>query len=118
MYDTWIRIHLTLAHALALQGNNRSFEVLNKLFNIIEKHKVNDYQLHCKAKLTLALANTMQGNFETSNNLLEDIERNYKDKVMDGETISRMNLFSIINRFMTKQYDQLQEILFEAVTFC
>lgn len=117
LYDTWIRIHLTLAHALALQGNNRSFEVLNKLFNIIEKHKVNDYQLHCKAKLTLALANTMQGNFETSNNLLEDIERNYKDKVMDGETISRMNLISIINRFMTKQYDQLQEILFESVTF-
>lgn len=117
IYETWLRVYLVLATALALQGNDRSFEILTILFDIIEKHKISDSLFICKTKLVLAYANTMKGDFSTSDNILEDINRIYREDVMDSETISRWNLIFIINKFMRKQYDGLQEILFDAVTF-
>lgn len=117
LYDTWLRTYLELATALSLQGNDRSFEILTILFEIIDKHKINDPLLICKTKLVLAYANTMKGDFRTSDNILEDIDRIYRTDVMDSETISRWNLISIVNKFMQKKYDGLQENLFEAVTF-
>lgn len=117
IYDTWLRVSLALASALALQGNDRSFEVLTALFEIIDKHKINDQLLICKTKLILAYANTMRGDFKTSDNILDDIDRVCRTDIMDSETISRWNLIYIANRFMLKQYDGLRETLFEAVTF-
>ena len=117
MYDTWLRVQLELAMALALQGNDRCFEVLTVLFEIIEKHKINDPLLMCKAKLVLAYANTMKGDFNTSNEILEGINGSYRADVMDSEIISRWNLCVIVNKFMQKQYDGVREQLFESVTF-
>lgn len=117
IYDTWLRVCLALASALALQGNDRSFEILTALFEIIDKHKINDPLLICKTKLVLAYANTMKGDFKTSDNILDDIDRVCRTDIMDSETISRWNLIYITNRFMLKQYDGLRETLFEAVTF-
>ena len=70
VYDTWVRTNLELTNALSLQGNDRCFEILAKLFDIIEKHKIEDQLLICKAKLILAFANTMKGDFATSQELL------------------------------------------------
>lgn len=117
VYDTWIRTNLVLANALALQGNDRSFEILTKLFDIIEKHRIDDQLLICKAKLVLAIANTMKGDFLTSEGLLEDISRIYRKDIMDAETISHWNMIFIINKFFLKDYDELRETLFDAVTF-
>ena len=117
MYDMWLRVQLELAMALALQGNDRCFEVLTVLFEIIEKHKINDPLLMCKAKLVLAYANTMKGDFNTSNEILEGINGSYRAGVMDSEIISRWNLCVIVNKFMQKQYDGVREQLFESVTF-
>lgn len=117
VYDTWVRTNLELANALSLQGNDRCFEILTKLFDIIEKHKIDDQLLICKAKLILAFANTMKGDFATSQELLEDIGRIYRKDIMDAETISRWNMVFIINKFLLKDYDDLREILFNAVTF-
>lgn len=117
VYDTWVRTNLILAHALSMQGNDRSFEILTNLFEIIDKHKINDRLFICKAKLVLAFANTMKGNFIESENLLEDISRIYRTDVMDAETISRWNLIFIINKFLLKDYEGLRETLFDGVTF-
>ncbi len=117
VYDTWLRTNLLLANALCLQGDNRCFDVLSNLFDIIEKHKINDKLFECKAKLVLAYANTMKGDFALSQELLQDINRMYRTEVMDAETVSRWNLVFIINQFMLKQYDGLREILFDSVTF-
>jgi len=117
IYDTWLRVYLVLATALSLQGNDRSFEILTILFDIVEKHKINDPLLICRTKLILAYANTMKGDYTTSDNILNDISRQYGAEIMDCQTLSRWNLISIINRFMRKDYDGLQEVLFEAVTY-
>lgn len=117
LFDTWLKVYLILATALAYQGNERSFEVLNNLFSIINKHKINDKLLLAKAKTVLAFAYTIKGDINSSMNILRNIDSNYRDNFMDDISISRLNLVYIINKFLLKDYGNLREDLFEAVTF-
>ncbi|MBR1424111.1 AAA family ATPase [bacterium] len=117
IYDTWLRVKLVLASALALQGNDRSFEILTEIFESIEKKKINDLLLVCRAKLVLAYANTIKGDFATSYSVLDDIDRRYRADVMDSEAISQWNLIYITNKFLLKDYDNIREILFDSVTY-
>jgi len=125
VYDTKIRTLLYLSAALALQGNDRSFEILTELFQIIEKAKITDKDLIAKAKLTLAWANTMKGNFQTSNDVLAQALSIYgiENSNYDGddagiyEQIQNHNLISAVNRFLQKDYEDLREELFEYTMF-
>ncbi len=117
LFDSWLKVYLILADALARQGNCRAFDVLKNLFMIIDKHKINDKLLICRAKLVQAYANTMKGDFISSFSILEDLNTNYKKDVMDADTLSRWNLIYLINKFFKKEYDNLRNDLFNAVTF-
>lgn len=122
LYDTWLLVYLNLAAALALQGNDRSFEILTALFEIMEKNKINDEELLCKAKLVLAYANTMKGNFQTSSSVLEDIMNMFGGKNLSIDTINSdivtsYNLISIINSILKKEYENIRETLFDCVEF-
>lgn len=119
IYDTWLRVYLSLGTALALQGNDRAFVILNNLFEIIEKQKINDKQLICKAQLVLAYANTMKGDFKASENILQTLSTlpESEDEWITGELISRYNLLTIINKFLKKEYDGIREDLTNAVIF-
>ena len=117
VYETWLKTYLVLANALALQGNDRSFEILTILFDIIERNNIQDELFICKCKLTLALADTIKGNFEASEQMLEEALKSYRENVMDNETILRWNFINIINNFFRKRYDGIQEDLFQIVTF-
>lgn len=117
VYESWLKSYLILANALVLQGNDRSFEILTILFDIIEKNNIQDELFICKCKLTLAFANTMKGNFRASESMLEDVLKSYKENVMDNETIIRWNFINIINNFFRKRYYNMQEDLFQIVTF-
>lgn len=117
LFDTWLKVYLVLATALALQGNERTFDVLKNLFEIIDKHKIADKQLIARAKTVQAYAYTMKGDINLSMKLLQEVDSKYRDNFMDEISISRLNLVYIINKFFTKDYDGLREDLFEAVTF-
>lgn len=117
VYETWLKTYLLLANALVLQGNDRSFEILTIIFDIIDRNRVKDDLFICKTKLTLAFANTMKGDFYTSETILEDILKIYKTATMDNETILKWNLIEILNNFFRERYDGLQEDLFQVVTF-
>lgn len=119
LYDTWLGVYLSLGTALALQGNDRAFTILNNLFEIIDKQKINDKALVCKAKLVLAYANTMKGDFRTSENILQSLSNLVEadENWISPEMISRYNLTNIINKFLEKKYDNLQQILSDAVIF-
>lgn len=117
VYETWLKTYLLLANALVLQGNDRSFEILTIIFDIIDRNRVKDDLFICKTKLTLAFANTMKGDFYTSETILEDILKIYKTSTMDNETILKWNLIEILNNFFRERYDGLQEDLFQVVTF-
>ena len=115
--ETWIKTYLLLANALIMQGNDRSFEILTILFDIIQRNNIQDELFICKTKLTLAFANTIKGDTTTSEEILEEILKLYRNNVMDNETIIRWNFVNIINNFIRKRYDGLQEDLFQIVTF-
>lgn len=117
MYETWLKTYLILANALVMQGNDRSFEILTILFDIIERNQIQDNLFICKCKITLAFANTMKGNFKASEQMLEEALKTYQDNVMDNETVIRWNFINIVNNFFRKQYDGIQEELFQIVTF-
>lgn len=117
MYETWLKTYLVLANALVMQGNDRSFEILTILFDIIDRNQIQDELFICKCKLTLAFANTVKGNFKASEQMLEEVLRSYRENVMDNETILRWNFINIINNFFRKRYDGVQEDLFQVVTF-
>ncbi len=117
IYETWLKTYLLLANALVLQGNDRSFEILTIIFDIIERNNIRDEVFICKCKLTLAFANTMKGDFYTSETILEDVLKIYKTSAMDSNTILRWNFIEILNNFFRERYDGLQEDLFQVVTF-
>lgn len=117
LFDTWLKVYLVLATALALQGNERCFAVLKNLFEIIDKHKINDKLLLARAKTVEAYAYTMKGDINSSMKILQEVDNRYRDNFMDEISISRMNLVYVINKFFVKDYEGLREELFEAVTF-
>ena len=115
--ETWLNAYLILAQALVMQGNDRSFEILTILFEILERNQISDISYICKCKLVLAQANTMKGDFTTSEKLLEDIMKQYGDKNLDDESVIKWNFINIINNFMRKKYKDMQDDLFQIVTF-
>lgn len=117
LYKAWLHTYLYLANALILQGNNRSFEVITTLFDLFEKNQFDDKLFICKTKLALAFANTIKGDIEASEELLEEIIKTYKTDIMDNEAISRWNLINILNNFIHKKYVGIKEELFQVVSF-
>lgn len=117
MYEVWLKTYLVLANALVLQGNDRAFEILTILFDIIDRNNIQDELFICKCKLTLAFANTIKGDIKSSEQMLEEVLKSYRENVMDNETILRWNFINIINNFIRKRYDGMQEDLFQIVTF-
>lgn len=117
LYKAWLQTYLALANALIFQGNNRAFQVLATLFDLFQKNNFDDKLFICKAKLSLAFANTIKGDIETSEEILGEIIKVYKTDIMDNEAISRWNLINILNNFMQKKYTGLNEELFEVVSF-
>lgn len=117
VFETWVKTYLVLANALVMQGNNRAFEILTILFDIIERNHIEDDNLMCKIKIALALANTMKGDFQESEKMLEDIHKNSQSKVLDNECVIKWNFVNILNNIFRERYNGLQEDLFQIVTF-
>lgn len=115
--ETWLKTYLILAEALATQGNDRAFEILTILFDVIEKNNITDTTFICKCKLVLAQANSMKGDFETSEKLLENIMKLDEKEKLDDEIAIKWNFINILNKFMRKKYKNIQEDLFYIVTF-
>lgn len=116
LYESWLKTYLVLANALILQGNDRSFEILTIIFDIIERNSVSDENFIAKCKIALAFANTVRGDINSSEKILEESLKLYRQS-MDNETIIRWNLVNILNSFAKKHYEGLQEDLFQIVTF-
>ena len=114
VYDSWLKIFLILANALIMQGNDRSFEILTMIFDIIERNKIKDEKFICDCRLALAFANTMKGDFYTSDSILEDIISQYNP---NHEETLRWNLIHILNSVFRDKYVGLQEDLFKVVTY-
>ena len=117
LYLIWIGIYFDFAEALTFQGDNRMFEIIKLIFEIVEKNQITEPVILCKAHLALALANTIKGDIKTSNKILDDILKEYPLDSMDSFIVSRWNFIDITNKFLEKDYDSLYTELFNVVAF-
>lgn len=125
IYETRLKAELCLAEALVMQGNKRVFEVLDNLSEILKKHNSSSFEFDSKYKLIKAFANTIKGDFSTSNQILKDLFSEYRSELenkdaFDNERSEIMNMYSlidIVNKLMQKNYIGFQEELFTAVSF-
>ncbi|MBP7212043.1 hypothetical protein KBA27_04335 [bacterium] len=117
LYSSWLKTYQNLAFALAMQGSNRVFEVVATMFELFEKNKFEDAVFICKTKLILAFANTIKGDCAESGKILENILREYNTEILDSEAISIWNMTNILNKLERKNYTNIQEELFQLVTF-
>ena len=117
LYEVWLDIYFNLAEALTFQGDSRMFDISKLLFDIVEKNKVTNIVTLCKVHLTLALANTIKGDLTTSEQILDDILKEFTLDNMDAFVVSRWNFIDILNKFLRNDYDSLMPELFNVVSF-
>ena len=118
LFEAWLETYLILANALVLQGDNRSIGVVSTIFEIIEKNHIQNDLYICKVKLTLALANTLKGDIQESEVILEETLKQYKNNdIMDAQAVTIWNLISVINSISRNQLEGIQDELFQIVTF-
>lgn len=118
LFEAWLETYLILANALVLQGDNRALGVVGTIFEIVEKNHIQNDLYICKVKLTLALANTLKGDIQESETILEETLKQYKNNdIMDAQAVTIWNLISVINSISRSQLDGIQDELFQIVTF-
>ena len=117
LYLTWLDTYFDFAEALTFQGDSRMFDVTKLIFDIIDKNQITDMAILCKAHLALALANTVKGDLNTSEKILDDILKQYPLDSMDSFIVSRWNFIDILNKFAEKDYDSLYTELFNVVAY-
>ena len=115
--ESYLKSKLVLAEALIMQGNDRSFDVLTKLFDLVERNNVQipDFEYQCK--LALAHANSMKGDFETSDKLLEGLMNDHEKQAMSDSSVVKWNYINILNNILRHKYKDIQEDMFHVVTY-
>lgn len=117
LFEMWVGIYFDFAEALVFQGNNRSFEVIQTVYDILDKNQATEPALVCRAHLLLALANTVKGDLATSEKILEDMLKEYSLDSMDTFIVSRWNFIDILNKFFEKDYNTLYTELFNVAAY-
>ena len=113
--ETYMKVYLILAEALILQGNGRSFDVLNFLFELISRNNVQDKDFICTCRLALARANTMKGDFEASEKILGEVIKQSEVEEISEECVVRWNFVNILNNVFRNKFKDMQGDLFEIV---
>ena len=117
LFELWIDVYFDLAEALVFQGEIRAFEVIQNVYDILDKNKTSDPILMCRINLLLALANTIKGDIKISTKILGDILKEYSLEDMDSFIVSRWNLIDILNKFFLKDYKTLHQELFNVASY-
>ena len=117
LFELWLKVYFDFAEALVFQGDNRAFEVIQTIYDILDKNQIIDSTYTCRVNLLLALANTVKGDIQLSNKILDDILKEYTLDNMDSYIVSRWNFIDIINKFFIKDYNTLHQELFNVAAY-
>lgn len=117
IFNTWLSVYFDYAEALILQGDNKSFEIIQNIYDILDKNQVTDTVLICKTNLLLAFANTIKGDTKLSKKILDDILKENTLDNMDEFIISKWNFIDILNKFFEKDYATLHSELFNVAAY-
>ncbi len=117
LFEIWLGIYFDFAEALVFQGDNRAFEVIQTIYDILEKNNVTEPVFTCRTNLLLAAANTVKGDIKTSSKILDDMLNDYSLDNMNEYIVSRWNFIDILNKFFEKDYKTLYTELFNVAAY-
>ena len=117
IYEAWLEGNLTVAMALISQGNNKSFEILKLIDEIVAKNHVNNKNYLQRVKLAKALAYSMQGSLKKSDDILIALTQETAKEVVEPEVISLWNFINILNKLHRHDWQNIKADLFSVVTF-
>ncbi len=117
LIEAWLNSKLILAKAFAVQGNNLIFDTINELKDFENKYKYNLEYYNIQINLIEAIADTISGDVDKSNEKLTQIHTLTKESVLLPELLCEWNLINIINRLLLKDFSSLKQDLFELTTF-
>ena len=117
LFELWVGVYFDFAEALVFQGDNRAFDVIQTIYEILERNSSARPELIHRANLLLALANTIKGNIADSTKILEDMLKDNTAEDMDDYTVSRWNFIDILNKFFAKDYLTLHTELFNVAAY-
>lgn len=117
IYESWLEVNLVLANSYAVQGSDKSLELIDNVLEIMQINKLESKYYETKAAISKALAYTMIGKVKDSYVILEDVTKAYKDSVLNNELLSQWNLIHILNQILTNNFVNLKEELFSLATF-
>lgn len=117
LFELWLGVYFDFAEALVFQGDNRAFNIIQNIYDILDKNQRTEPAFICRANLLLALANTIKGDVKFSTKILEDMLKEYTLDNMDEFIVSRWNLVDILNKFFLKDYNTLHTELFNVAAY-
>ncbi len=117
LFETWVGVYFDFAEALVFQGDNKAFDVIQTIYDILDKNQTTEPTMICRVNLLLALANTIKGDLKTSNKILDDMLKEYSLDNMDTFIVSRWNFIDILNKFFLKDYNTLHTELFNVASY-
>jgi len=118
IFKTWLKTHLRLAKALAIQGDNRVFKIINTIFEVFDANKIQDNKLIMQTQIELAFANTISGNIRSSINILSEVLTQDEDpNIIDESMMSYINLISVLNKLFMNSEDLTYDELFQAAQY-
>ncbi len=117
LIHAWLLAKFSAAKAYALQGNSETFSVIGQIRQFIEKYEYNSGYYLTGVNLIDAFANTVSGDINKSNEILNIISSSYKNKNMETGLLAEWNLINIINRVLSGQKQDLKVDLFELAAF-
>lgn len=115
--NAWLLSKITLAKAYALQGNNSVNQTISELKTFVEKTNNNSMYYSTQISIIEAFANTVTGEINKSNEILNKLALSYKNKTMETNLLAEWNLLNIINRILSGQNKDLKADLFEFAAF-
>ena len=117
MVQIWFEANIILAQSYAQQGNPLAMELISQIEKELYKEKDSkaDY-LKIRLAYATAMANTVQGNFDESDLILQDIVTDFSYVIDSPALVNQWNVINLINKILRGDFDTIKNELFEAST--
>ncbi len=115
--EAYLICKTVLAKAMVLQGNSEAFTIIEELKEFIAKNSCDTDFYRTQAELTESLANSLTGNIQISQEILDNLKEKHETKQMQPQHLAEWNLINIINKLFLKETKDLKEELFEIASF-
>ena len=118
IYYSWIESNIILAQSYCEQGSPLAFELISEINKVLSREKGEKIDtLKVRLAFVSAIANTSRGYFIESDNILQEIIKDYSYVMDSTELICKWNIISIINKILRSELQTIKDDLFEATTY-